>query len=215
MPRKISKNTKSFTTEKHFTTVPPKAAAVAAKPVVAAVTAIPAPAVVAETKPATTPLDIKPLLAALHDLDADIACEAATALGKSGSADAVEPLIAIVKNSNHYFHSVVRSAAAMGLGQLKDRRAVEPLLEAIHDPIADPSTEAIRALVTLADPRTINALVEVVRNSNNFFANSVRRAAVLGLAKLGGETAIAELKKVAADAAEDSVIREEATAAIK
>ena len=156
MPRKVSKTSKSFSTEKHFSAVPPKATAVttavttaaatavAVKPVTATVTATPALPAVVQAKPATI-VDIKPLLVSLHDLDADIACEAATALGKSGSADAVAPLIEIVKNSNHYFHSVVRSAAAMSLGQLSDRRAIEPLLGAVNDPIADPSTEAIRA----------------------------------------------------------------------
>jgi HEAT repeat protein len=158
---------------------------------------------------------VQPLLVALRDLDADVAREAATSLGQLGDALAVEPLIAVLKNSNHYFHSVVRSAAAVSLGQLKDRRAVDALLNAVNDPIADPSTEAIRALVALGDPRTINALVEVVRNSSSFFAGSVRRAAVLGLIKLGGDTALTELRRVAADVNEDSVIREEATAAVK
>jgi HEAT repeat protein len=219
---------KAITSEKKFSAVPPKATAAAAatavaEPVKAQVAAtavaapVAAPAVVAPVKAAVvTKADaIKPLLAALHDVNADIAREAATSLGLLGDAGAVEPLIQVVKNSNQYFHSVVRSAAAVSLGQLKDRRAVEALLDAVNDPIADPSTEAIRALVSLADPRAINALVEVVRNSSNFFAGSVRRAAVLGLAKLGGDTAVAELRRVAADSTEDSVIRDEATAAIK
>jgi HEAT repeat protein len=168
---------------------------------------------VAQAKPAPV-VDIKPLLAALNDVNADVASEAATALGASGNPAAVEPLIAVLTNSNGYFHSVVRSAAAVSLGQLKDRRSIEALLAAVHDPIADPSTEAIRALTVLADPRAIAALIEVVRNKDGFFANSVRRAAVLGLARLGGDAAVAELRVVAADEREDSVIRQEATEAI-
>jgi HEAT repeat protein len=222
----MSRKSKTTTSEKKFTNVPPKAAAAEAvkpiTPVAVAAAVATAPAIapviapVTAVKPATAPSNanaIKPLLVALHDLDADVACDAATSLGKLGDVAAVEPLIEIVRNSNHYFHSVVRSAAAMSLGQLKDRRAVDALLDAVNDPIADPSTEAIRALVNLADPRAINALIQVVRNSNNFFANSVRRAAVLGLAKLGGDTALVELQRVAADTEEDSVIREEATTA--
>jgi HEAT repeat protein len=135
-------------------------------------------------------------------------------LGATGNAAAVEPLIEIVSNTNGYYHSVVRSAAAVSLGQLKDLRSVDALLNAVNDPISDPSTEAIRALTVLADPRAIGAFVEVVRNSNGFFANSVRRAAVLGLAKLGGDVAKAELRLVAADESEDSVIRQEAGEAI-
>ena len=169
---------------------------------------------VAEVKPSVV-ADIKPLLEALNDVNADVACEAATALGATNNSAAVEPLIEILTNTNGYYHSVVRSAAAVSLGQLKDRRSIEALLAAVHDPISDPSTEAIRALTTLADPRAIAAFVEVVRNSNGFFADSVRRAAVLGLAKLGGDTAVAELRLVAANENEDSVIRSEAGEAIK
>jgi HEAT repeat protein len=206
---------KSTSSSKKFTTVPPKA-----KPGVrkeASAIAVSAPEAVKTVSieiPVTTP-GIATLLAALHDVDAEVAREAATSLGQLGDATAVEPLIEILTNNNGYFHSVVRSAAATSLGQLKDRRAVEALLAAVHDPIADSSTEAVHALTALADPRAIGALVEVVRNENGFFANSVRRAAVLGLAKLGGDTALTELRNVAANEQEDSVIRQEASAAIE
>jgi HEAT repeat protein len=239
MPRK-PKNTGKTTSEKKYTTVPPAAKA-ASKPVIAAIpakTETPVvPAVVAPVAPqllkeltsdsATKRADaataigksndvsaVKPLLAALHDLDADTAREAATSLGLLGDASAVEPLIEIVTNSNGYFHSVVRSAAAASLGRLKDIRAVDALLNAVNDPIADSSSEAIRALADLGDRRAVSALIEVVRNRSGFFVNSVRRAAVLGLIKLGGEEAQSELRFVSSDGWEDSVIREEATAAV-
>jgi HEAT repeat protein len=202
---------KYTTTTKKFTTVPPKAKPAVEKTVVAAAT----PETVKPVETPVTKSSIAPLLVALNDLDADIAREAATSLGLTNDASAVEPLIEIVKNSNGYFHSVVRSAAAVSLGQLKDRRAIQALLEAVSDPIADPSTEAIRALTTLADPRAIAKLVEVVRNANGFYADSVRRAAVLGLAKLGGDVSLAELRLVAANEQEDTVIRQEAGKAIE
>jgi HEAT repeat protein len=227
------KSTKSTSSSKKFTTVPPKAKPAAEKTVViaipeavktsaatavatapvAAVAAAPVKAAVIETP--VVKADIAPFLADLNDVDADIAREAATSLGNLGDAAAVEPLIAILNNNNGYFHSVVRSAAAVSLGQLKDRRAIEALLSAVNDSVADTSSEAIRALTTLADPRAIAALVTVVRNENGFFANSVRRAAVLGLAKLGGDTAISELREVANNQFEDSVIQAEAAEAIK
>ena len=139
MPRK---NTKTTQSEKKFTAVPPKAQPVAAKPAVEAVIA--KPAIVAQPAVAADSTAIKPLLTALHDLDADMACEAATALARTGNTAAVEPLIEIISNKNGYFHSVVRSAAAASLGQLKDRKAVDALLNAVNDSITDPSTEAIR-----------------------------------------------------------------------
>jgi HEAT repeat protein len=226
MPRKISKNT--TTTDKKYTTVPPKAkpvseaataptaTAVAVAPVaVTAVVTTPSasPVTQAATKPAVV-TDLSPLLAALRNLDADVAREAATALGRSGNPAAVAPLIEIVQNSNGYFHSVVRSAAAAGLGLLKDKKAVDALLVAVNDPITDASSEAVRALAAIGDARAVDPLVAVVRNETGFFAGSVRRAAVLGLAQLGGPAAQAVLREVAANELEDSVIREEAIEAI-
>src|SRR5271154_2000926 len=73
------------------------------------------------------------LIAALSDADADVARNAATSLGAVGGAAAVEPLIAALRNTNGYFHSVVRAAASASLGKLRDPRAFEPLVNAISD----------------------------------------------------------------------------------
>jgi HEAT repeat protein len=147
------------------------------------------------------------LITALGDADADVAREAATSLGFLGNPAAVEPLIAILNNHDGYFHSVVRVAATHSLGQLRDPRAVVSLLNAVHDPIAEASTEAIRALAVLPDPRGLPALLEVVRNEHNFFLATTRRAAILGLAKIGGEQAACELRFVAANQWEDAGVR--------
>jgi len=153
---------------------------------------------------------VSSLIAALRDSSADVAREAAISLGTCGDASAVEPLIAVLKNTDGYFHSVVRAGAAQSLGQLADRRAVEPLVGAIHDSMAEASAEAVRALAQLKDPRAIEPLVEVVRNSGGFFLPVVRRAAVLALAKLGGPAAAEELAAVAANSDEDPIIRKAA-----
>jgi HEAT repeat protein len=120
----------------------------------------------------------------------------------------------VLTDTNGYYHSVVRAAAAQALGQLKDTRAVHALLVALTDSIAEPSVEAIRAMTALNDRRAIEALIDVVRNRSGFFVATVRRAAVNGLAHFGGEDAIAQLRFVASDEWEDSVIRSEAQAAI-
>jgi HEAT repeat protein len=151
--------------------------------------------------------DTNAALAALRDADADVAREAAASLGVLGSAEAVEPLIAILNNRDGYFHGVVRIAAAESLGQLRDLRAVVPLLNAIRDPIAEVSAEAIRALASLPDPRGLPALLEVVRNEHGFFLATTRRAAILGLAQIGGKQAICELRFVATNQWEDAVVR--------
>jgi HEAT repeat protein len=153
------------------------------------------------------------LITALRDADADVAREAATSLGSVGSAVAVEPLLAVLNNRDGYFHCVVRAAASHSLGQLRDLRAVAPLLDAINDPITEVSAEAIRALASLADPRGIPALLQVVRNQHGYFLDVTRHAAILGLAKIGGEQAACELRFVASNQWENAVIRAAAIAA--
>ena len=204
MPRKTNKTSKTTSSEKKHSAVPPKATASAAKPQQPVVAVV----------PTIDHAAVKRALAGLRDVDADTARDAATSLGQLGDTSVVEQLIEVVGNANGYFHSVVRAAAASSLGQLKDRRAIDALLAAVHDPIAEPSIEAIRALAALGDPRAVSALVEVVRNRSGFFVTSVRRAAVLGLIKLGGTEAEAEIRVTAANQWEDSVIRDEASAAI-
>jgi HEAT repeat protein len=123
-------------------------------------------------------------------------------------------LIAVLDNRDGYFHSVARAAASHSLGQLGDLRAVVPLLNAIRDPISEISAEAIRALASLPDPRSVPALLEVVRNERNFYLATARRAAILGLAQIGGEQAACELRFVAANQWEDAAIRVAAVEAI-
>jgi HEAT repeat protein len=155
------------------------------------------------------------LIGGLRDSDADVARESAVALGCLGSAAAVEPLIGVLQNRDGFFHSVVRAAATGSLGQLLDRRAVVPLLNAINDPVAEISVEAIGALGAMPDPRSIPALLEVVRNEHGFFVGTTRRAAILALARIGGEQAACELRFVASNEWEDAVIRSTAIEATR
>jgi HEAT repeat protein len=147
------------------------------------------------------------LIAALSDSDADVAREAAASLGSLGNAAAVEPLIAVVNDRGGYYHVVVRIAATRSLGQLRDPRAVVPLLNAIGDPVAEASAEAVRALAWFPDPRALPALLEVIRNEHGFYLSGTRRAAILGLAQVGGEQAVCELRFIATNQFEDAAVR--------
>jgi HEAT repeat protein len=153
---------------------------------------------------------VQPLVAALRDSDADVAHEAAAALGTLGDASGVSSLIDVVRNVDGFYHGVVRAAAAGSLAQLKDTRAVDALIVAVRDPMAEPSAEAIRALAALKDERAVGVLVEVVRNRDGFFLPVARRAAVSALKQFKNTEATATLREVAADSSEDAVIRAEA-----
>lgn len=159
-------------------------------------------------------VSVPTLISALRDPSADVARDAAVALGRAGDTAAIEPLIAVIVNPDNYYHSVVRAAAAESLGMLGDPRAVEPLIVASRDTMAEASAEAVRALAILGDRRAVSPLIDIVRNSYGFFLPIVRRAAVLALAKLGGPEATAELKAVSMNTDEDQVIRQAATRAI-
>ena len=154
------------------------------------------------------------LIQSLNDPSADVACDAAIALGKAGEASAVEPLIAVMENADGFYHAVVRAAAATSLGQLGDTRAVPVLIASIRDWMAETSAETVRALALLGDTRAIEPLVGVVRNADGFYLSFVRRAAVLGLARLGGPEALQALREVVENYDEDPIIRQAAHEAI-
>jgi HEAT repeat protein len=213
MPRKESK--------KRHTTAPPKANRTPStvnkskKPTVAKKAS--RPAEVAVTHPVATPAPavvdrgtIDGLIESLRRWDADAAREAATALGSYNDPAATDALITALTDTNGYFHSVVRSAAAASLGQIGDRRAVPALISTVRDGMAEASAEAVRALASLNDDRAVLALIHVVRNADGFFLPVVRLAAVHALATFAHDDAHNELSRVAGDVHEDSVIRQAA-----
>lgn len=216
------------TSEKKHTSIPrtPPLREAAAKPAGAAAAEVSAAAVLerpatvsaptltaaAEVPAARPAVDVAELIAALRGSSADSAREAAEALGAAGNRTAVEPLAAVVANVDGYYHSVVRAAAAASLGRLGDNRAIPALTAGVRDPMAEASAEAVRALAALGDQAAVAPLVDVVRNADGYFLPVVRRAAVIGLAKLGGPAAAAVLKSVGEDDREDPVVRQAALA---
>ncbi len=176
----------------------------AVKSPVASAPAAAAPAVIEANANVAT------LIQSLRDSDADVARDAAIALGQQGDRSAVESLIDVLDNASGYFHPVVRAAAAASLGQLRDPRAAASLRSAVRDPMAEISAEAVRALADLGQNETVDVLAEVVHNSKGYFLPIVRRAAVLALAKIASEKARALLAHVASNPSEDPVIRQTA-----
>ena len=155
------------------------------------------------------------LVLALRDPSAEVALEAAAALGRIGHAGSVPSLIEAVANRDGFFHCVVRAAAATSLGQLRDVRAVEPLVTALRDPMAEASQEAAFALGELADARAVSPLLAVVENADGFFLGTVRRTAVRSLTRLRDARALKTLTAVAANVNEDPAVREAAAEGVR
>ena len=87
--------------------------------------------------------EVERLINDLKDESWQIRWYAAQALGDTNDPDAVEPLIAVLKNDKHVY---VLATTAWALGELKDRRAVKPLIDAMGHEVRDVRRNAAWAL---------------------------------------------------------------------
>lgn len=104
----------------------------------------------------------------------------------------------------------VRRYAALGLGQIKDLRAVNPLIQSIKDNSAVVRAGVVTALGEIGDSRRVQPLIEVLTEDRNW---RVRCAAATALGKIGDERALKPL--VEASKNEDNELGERATVAIR
>ena len=146
------------------------------------------------------------LIAQLRDASAERAVDAAEQLGIIGEPAAVDPLIAAVQNAQGYFHLVVRAAAAMALGRLKDARAIEPLTAAAHDTVAEVSCEAILALGQLDAQTAVDTLATIAANPTGYYLSVTRHAAIRALGRLRNIKAQPTLATLAISTTEDASI---------
>ncbi len=118
----------------------------------------------------------------------EVRTEAARALGVIGEADAsVKPLVAALGDSS----AGVRRAAALALGRIQDRRAVEALLEALEEQ-PELWQEASAALAAAADPSLLDRLVPLLDSESSH----VRSGAVRAIAALSSSRGRAESEPV-------------------
>lgn len=111
--------------------------------------------------------------------------EAAKTLGKIGEP-AVEPLIAALKNKKSH----VRKYAAVGLGIIKDPRAVEPLIALIDKELySEVIEESVRALGAIPAPRVAEPLFSALKDEDS----GVRAAAITGLVNIKDKRAFEPL----------------------
>ena len=101
------------------------------------------------------------LLESLAHPDWLVRLHAVEALGKTGSGEAVHPLLTTLFNDTD---SAVREDAVRALGVIGDPRAVEYLFTAMNELAL--RTLAIEALGRIGDRRAVPVLIEVVRGTN-------------------------------------------------
>ncbi|MCU0498659.1 MAG: HEAT repeat domain-containing protein [Anaerolineae bacterium] len=125
------------------------------------------------------PKVVKQLLAELRDVNKDKRRTAVMKLGMVGGDQAVRALINTVQNEHEDL--IVRGRAALMLGNLKDHRAVEPLIRALDAPGFQTPLYAAEALGKLGDRRAIPPLVNLATHGRD----KTRVAALEALQKLG------------------------------
>jgi HEAT repeat protein len=100
----------------------------------------------------------------------------------------------------------IRVRAVDSVGELKDKRAVEPLIETLKDENQHVQSASIAALGKIGDGRAVEPLINVMRNRH------LREIAAFALGELGDEKAVQPLLQILND--EDEYVRETASEAL-
>jgi len=121
--------------------------------------------------------DIRGLISALRNEDVEIQLKAAAALSSLGP-DVIDSLIRKLSTRDR----AVKLGIIGALGQIRDRRAVEPLIKYLKDPSAEVRWEVAIALGEIGDGQAIGPLLPGLRDQDRY----VRYGTALALGKLGG-----------------------------
>ena len=136
------------------------------------------------------------LISALKHPDKAIRRKAATLLGKTGEAGAVDLLIVALNDK----HPRVRSRAAHALGRVGNPAAVAPLTVALKDTEPNVRINALHALGKFGES-TAAALTSALADP----MASVRRHAIAALEKTGSKRAILQIEELTRDEPDRSV----------
>lgn len=127
--------------------------------------------------------DVGFLIETLKNGKASHIADAKLALIDVGSP-AVEPLIAVVKDSSVGWFS--RGHAARALGRIGDSRAVEPLIAALTDENSSVRRHAASALGHIGDTVAVEPLISALEDADS----NVRLSAVTALGSIGDARAV-------------------------
>src|SRR5262249_24633330 len=148
---------------------------------------------------------VEPLIAIVQDRTStpEMRASAAYALGVIGDSRAVKSLALLLRDERYF----VRQAAGRALGLIGEA-ALSQLMEMANSSTIAVRESAIEALGSFSTPKSIDRIVEALRDPN---AN-VRSAAVRALGETGSERAVTELSSLLRD--ETSPLRSQAGAAL-
>ena len=117
--------------------------------------------------------------------------DAVEALGKLGDPDAIDAVTARLNDPAE--HELVRQQAAQVLGQLVRGEVFAPLVSVLDDPSVDVRCQALYALAESAGPAAVELLLARTTDPNTY----VRHAAVTALGRVGNESLIPLLERIA------------------
>jgi HEAT repeat protein len=134
---------------------------------------------------------IEPLIAALGDPESDVRRNAAGSLAKIG-APAVVSLIDVLKSGNH----LARANAARALGEIKDPRAIGPLIDSLADAGWDDEKMVIEALAKISQP-AVGPLIAALKDKGRL--PRIRRNAAKALGRIKARSAVEPLVEALED----------------
>ncbi len=133
-----------------------------------------------------------------------LCADAAQALGRIGSLDAVLPLIPHTENRS----KIARQNVAVALGCLADPRATEALINCLRDKKSDVRADAAWALGRIRDTRAVEPLIICLGDKDT----EVYRNAAASLAEIGDSRAVEPLISCLGD--KDEFLRSSASDAL-
>ena len=125
------------------------------------------------------------LLADLRGPSAEAALTAVEAMAASGDPQAYETLLATLRNTDGYFHPLVRVAAMRALADDRSEPVRAAIVASIDSVSAEVSLAAIAALTQYAPEHALAPIKRVVEDRSGYFAPEVRAAAERALDRLG------------------------------